>query len=121
MSTAPILPQREIVDGPTPKHAQLREILAEVCRSTLKPGDPLPGERLLEEFYGYPELRFAARLVISLLRAGFAEYAARARSLRPIHWYLGFTWRLFPMRWARRMSLLVRESCSRDAPQLPRM
>src|SRR5699024_10783491 len=52
MSDAPILPHKEIVDGPTPKHAQLREILAEVSRTTLKPGDPLPGERLLEEFYG---------------------------------------------------------------------
>ena len=41
-----------ITDGPVPKHAQLRDILSELCRTTLKPGDILPGERTLEETYG---------------------------------------------------------------------
>ncbi|OFK65513.1 GntR family transcriptional regulator [Corynebacterium sp. HMSC076G08] len=41
-----------ITDGPVPKHAQLRDILSELCRTTLKPGDILPGERILEETYG---------------------------------------------------------------------
>lgn len=46
------LPPREITDGPVPKHAQLREILAELCTTTLSSGDVLPGERAIEEFYG---------------------------------------------------------------------
>ncbi|MDO5032973.1 GntR family transcriptional regulator [Corynebacterium sp.] len=41
-----------ITEGPIPKHAQLRDILAELCRTTLKPGDILPGERILEDTYG---------------------------------------------------------------------
>lgn len=41
-----------ITDGPVPKHAQLRDILSELCRTTLRPGDILPGERILEETYG---------------------------------------------------------------------
>src|SRR5699024_10219549 len=69
MSTAPILPQREIVDGPTPKHAQLREILADVCRSTLNPGEPLPGERLLEEFDGVSRIT-VRRAIGDLVAAG---------------------------------------------------
>lgn len=52
MPKSPLLPARKIVDGPVPKHAQLRDILAELCSSTLKPGDLLPGERILEETYG---------------------------------------------------------------------
>lgn len=69
MSRAPILPQREIVDGPTPKHAQLREILAELCRTTLKPGDLLPGERLLEEVYGVSRIT-VRRAIGDLVTAG---------------------------------------------------
>ena len=41
-----------ITDGPVPKHAQLRDILTELFNTTLKPGDILPGERILEETYG---------------------------------------------------------------------
>ncbi|MDY3128192.1 MAG: GntR family transcriptional regulator [Corynebacterium sp.] len=52
MSQTSEIPTRKIVDGPTPKHAQLRDILAELCHTTLKPGDLLPGERILEETYG---------------------------------------------------------------------
>lgn len=69
MSEAPILPHKEIIDGPTPKHAQLREILAEVCRTTLKPGDPLPGERLLEDFYGVSRIT-VRRAIGDLVAAG---------------------------------------------------
>ncbi len=45
-------PARIIEDGPIPKHAQLRDILARKCKEELKPGDLLPGERALEEQYG---------------------------------------------------------------------
>ncbi|PRQ10500.1 GntR family transcriptional regulator [Corynebacterium sp. 13CS0277] len=38
-------------DGP-PKHAQLREILEEICRTQLKAGDMLPGERAIEQAFG---------------------------------------------------------------------
>ncbi|AGF73634.1 GntR family transcriptional regulator [Corynebacterium halotolerans] len=48
----PELPARTITDGPIPKHAQLREILEELCVTQLRPGDLLPGERTLEETYG---------------------------------------------------------------------
>jgi len=46
------LPVRSITDGPTPKHAQLRAILEDMCTTDLNPGDLLPGERVLEETYG---------------------------------------------------------------------
>lgn len=42
----------EISDGPVPKHAQLRLILEQMCADELRPGDPIPGERALEEAYG---------------------------------------------------------------------
>lgn len=48
----PELPVRTITDGPLPKHAQLREILEQLCTTQLHPGDMLPGERVLEETYG---------------------------------------------------------------------
>ncbi|MBX8996897.1 GntR family transcriptional regulator [Corynebacterium testudinoris] len=51
-SPPPELPNRIIVDGPIPKHAQLRSILEEMCTTQLRPGDILPGERALEEAYG---------------------------------------------------------------------
>lgn len=46
------LTSRLLKDGPKPKHAQLREILEEICATELSPGDMLPGERVLEETYG---------------------------------------------------------------------
>ena len=46
------LTSRLLKDGPKPKHAQLREILEEICATELSPGDMLPGERALEETYG---------------------------------------------------------------------
>ena len=48
----PALPDKEIVDGPSPKHAQLRDILDTLASTTLSPGDMLPGERIIEEHYG---------------------------------------------------------------------
>ncbi len=48
----PDLPAATITDGPVPKHAQLRSILEELCTSRMRPGDLLPGERVLEETYG---------------------------------------------------------------------
>lgn len=42
----------QISDGPVPKHAQLRLILEQMCDDELSPGDPIPGERALEDTYG---------------------------------------------------------------------
>lgn len=47
-----VLPAQDIVDGPVPKHAQLRDILDRMASTTLRPGDMLPGERVIEEYYG---------------------------------------------------------------------
>lgn len=69
MTTKPSLPAREITDGPVPKHAQLRDILSELCRTTLKPGDLLPGERLLEETYGVSRIT-VRRAIGDLVAAG---------------------------------------------------
>jgi len=63
------LPAREISDGPTPKHAQLHDILEELCNTTLKPGDILPGERLLEETYGVSRIT-VRRAIGDLVAAG---------------------------------------------------
>lgn len=46
------LPDKDIVDGPIPKHAQLRDILDTMATTTLSPGDMLPGERIIEEHFG---------------------------------------------------------------------
>lgn len=40
-----------VVDGPTPKHAQLREILRRAIERELPPGSPIPSERELAERY----------------------------------------------------------------------
>lgn len=63
------LPAQQITDGPTPKHAQLRDILADLCTHTLKPGDLLPGERLLEETYGVSRIT-VRRAIGDLVAAG---------------------------------------------------
>ncbi|MDK4269415.1 GntR family transcriptional regulator [Corynebacterium accolens] len=63
------LPAREISDGPTPKHTQLHDILEELCNTTLKPGDILPGERLLEETYGVSRIT-VRRAIGDLVAAG---------------------------------------------------
>ncbi|GAB2770374.1 GntR family transcriptional regulator [Saccharothrix sp. AJ9571] len=46
----PSRPDR-VVDGPTPKHAQLREILRHAVERELPPGSPIPSERELAERY----------------------------------------------------------------------
>ena len=63
------LPARTMTDGPVPKHAQLHDILEELCRTTLKPGDTLPGERLLEETYGVSRIT-VRRAIGDLVAAG---------------------------------------------------
>ena len=63
------LPARTITDGPVPKHAQLHDILEELCRTTLKPGDTLPGESLLEETYGVSRIT-VRRAIGDLVAAG---------------------------------------------------
>lgn len=45
-----------VVDGPTPKHAQLREILRRSIERELPPGSPIPSERELAERYGVSRL-----------------------------------------------------------------
>ncbi|WP_158892146.1 GntR family transcriptional regulator [Amycolatopsis anabasis] len=40
-----------VVEGPTPKHAQLREILRRMVERELPPGSPIPSERELAERY----------------------------------------------------------------------
>ena len=64
-----VLPDRVIVDGSIPKHAQLRDIIAELCQDVLKPGDLLPGERLLEETYGVSRIT-VRRAIGDLVAAG---------------------------------------------------
>ncbi|MCP1387519.1 GntR family transcriptional regulator [Corynebacterium sp. TA-R-1] len=58
-----------ITDGPQPKHAQLREILERKCVEELKPGDPLPGERALEEEFGVSRIT-VRRAIGDLVNAG---------------------------------------------------
>jgi GntR family transcriptional regulator len=41
----------EIVDGPKPKHAQLRDILRRMAEQELPPGSPIPSERDLAQRY----------------------------------------------------------------------
>lgn len=58
-----------ITDGPLPKHAQLRELLERRCATELSPGDPLPGERALEEEYGVSRIT-VRRAIGDLVAAG---------------------------------------------------
>ncbi len=62
-------PHPPIIDGPVPKHAQLRSILEELCATELSPGDPLPGERALEEAYGVSRIT-VRRAIGDLVAAG---------------------------------------------------
>ncbi|WP_020672655.1 GntR family transcriptional regulator [Amycolatopsis nigrescens] len=50
-SAAQVPPSDRVVDGPTPKHAQLREILRRAVESELPPGSSIPSERELAERY----------------------------------------------------------------------
>ena len=63
------LPATRIVEGPVPKHAQLRAILEELCDTRLHPGDLLPGERVLEETYGVSRIT-VRRAIGDLVAAG---------------------------------------------------
>lgn len=62
-------PARPITDGPLPKHAQLRTILEDLCANELSPGDPLPGERSLEEAYNVSRIT-VRRAIGDLVAAG---------------------------------------------------
>ncbi|WP_086661777.1 GntR family transcriptional regulator [Lentzea kentuckyensis] len=50
----------EIVEGPKPKHAQLREILRRLAEQDLAPGSPIPSERDLAERYGVSRITVRA-------------------------------------------------------------
>ncbi|GLZ36091.1 GntR family transcriptional regulator [Lentzea sp. NBRC 105346] len=75
----------EIVDGPKPKHAQLREILRRLAEDELAPGSPIPSERDLAERYGVSRItvRAAVGQLVSeglLTRAkGRGTFTARRR------------------------------------------
>ncbi|GAA3532026.1 GntR family transcriptional regulator [Amycolatopsis ultiminotia] len=49
-------PAERVVNGPTPKHAQLREILRRSVERELPPGSPIPSERELAQRYGVSRL-----------------------------------------------------------------
>lgn len=61
--------QPSITDGPVPKHAQLKAILQQMIADELSPGDPLPGERALEETYGVSRIT-VRRAIGDLVAAG---------------------------------------------------
>ncbi|ONI90205.1 GntR family transcriptional regulator [Saccharothrix sp. ALI-22-I] len=50
----------EIVDGPKPKHAQLRDILRRMAEQELPPGSPIPSERDLAQQYGVSRITVRA-------------------------------------------------------------
>ncbi|WP_374118770.1 GntR family transcriptional regulator [Allokutzneria sp. A3M-2-11 16] len=52
----PETPAARLLDGPTPKHAQLREILRRLAHEQLAPGTPVPSERELATRYGVSRL-----------------------------------------------------------------
>ncbi|MFI5505686.1 GntR family transcriptional regulator [Corynebacterium kutscheri] len=57
-----------------PKHAQLREILLDLCQNELNPGDMLPGERALEETYGVSRIT-VRRAIGDLVASGHLRRA----------------------------------------------
>lgn len=58
MAASHAIPDRldRVVDGPIPKHAQLREILRRAIERELPPGAPIASERELAERYGVSRL-----------------------------------------------------------------
>ncbi|MGW4115409.1 GntR family transcriptional regulator [Actinosynnema sp. NPDC004786] len=50
----------EIVEGPKPKHAQLRDILRRMAEQELPPGSPIPSERDLAQRYGVSRITVRA-------------------------------------------------------------
>lgn len=78
------LPARTLTDGTDiPKHQQLREILEDYCTHQLKPGDMLPGERVLEETYGVS--RITVRRAIGDLVASGKLRRARGKGTFVAH------------------------------------
>ena len=75
----------EIVDGPKPKHAQLRDILRRLAEQELPPGAPIPSERDLADQYRVSRItvRAAVGQLVSeglLTRAkGRGTFTARRR------------------------------------------
>ena len=55
-AAAHVPPPDRVVNGPTPKHAQLREILRRTVERELPPGAPIPSERELAQRYGVSRL-----------------------------------------------------------------
>lgn len=74
LSGAPELPVTELSDPTKPKHAQLREILEQLCTTQLSPGDMLPGERVLEETYGVSRIT-VRRAIGDLVASGVLKRA----------------------------------------------
>ena len=60
-----------IVDGPKPKHVQLREILRKLIDNELPPGSPIPSERELADRYGVS--RLTVRSAVARLEIGRAH------------------------------------------------
>ena len=58
-----------IADGPVPKHEQLRSLLESRIAAEFSPGDPLPGERALEDEYGVSRIT-VRRAIGDLVAAG---------------------------------------------------
>ncbi|MFJ6675632.1 GntR family transcriptional regulator [Actinosynnema sp. NPDC091369] len=52
--------RNQIVDGPKPKHAQLRDILRRMAEQELPPGSPIPSERDLAQQYGVSRITVRA-------------------------------------------------------------
>ena len=71
----------EIVDGPKPKHAQLREILRRLAEQDLAPGSPIPSERDLAERYGVS--RITVRAAVGQLVAEGLLTRAKGRGRSP--------------------------------------
>jgi GntR family transcriptional regulator len=55
-TASPVVGDDRIVDGPKPKHAQLREILRRLAEQELPPGSAIPSERDLAERFGVSRL-----------------------------------------------------------------
>lgn len=66
--------QRPLAGSGKPKHAQLREILEEICTHELSPGDMLPGERVLEEAFGVSRIT-VRRAIGDLVASGTLKRA----------------------------------------------
>ncbi|QTH59675.1 GntR family transcriptional regulator [Corynebacterium hindlerae] len=74
LNSAADLPATALDDPSKPKHAQLREILEQLCTTQLAPGDMLPGERVLEETYGVSRIT-VRRAIGDLVASGVLKRA----------------------------------------------